>query len=52
MQWAYLQFAFALAVAIGIIALIIAELHIVERAEEQNLWRQIKELKEKLASIK
>lgn len=43
--WALLQFAFALATAVGGFALIISELHIMERAEEQK-WR--KELKEKI----
>jgi hypothetical protein len=46
--WALLQFAFALAAVISCIALIIGELHVIERAEEQKLWRQ---LKEKVISI-
>jgi len=46
--WALLEFAFALAVVISAFALIISELHIIERAEEQELWR---ELKEKVASM-
>ena len=46
--WMILQFAFALATVIGCIALIIGELHIIERAEEQELWSQ---LKEKIATI-
>jgi hypothetical protein len=46
--WALLQFAFALATAISCFVLIICELHIVERAEEQELWTQ---LKEKVAKI-
>lgn len=46
--WALLQFAFALAVVISCLALIIGELHIIDRAEEQELWRQ---LKEKVANI-
>lgn len=50
MQWAYLQFAFALVVVIGIISLVIAELHVVERAEEQKLWRQIEDVKKILAT--
>jgi len=41
--WAILQFAFALAVAVSVFALIISELHIIERAEEQETWKQIKE---------
>lgn len=47
--WALLQFAFALAAVISCFALIIGELHMVERAEEQKLWSQ---LKEKVASIR
>ena len=47
--WALLEFAFALATVISCIALIIGKLHIIERAEEQELWRQ---LKEKVASIR
>ena len=46
--WMTLQFAFALAFTIGCIALVIARLHIIERAEEQELW---KELKEKITAI-
>lgn len=46
--WAVLEFAFALAVAIGIISLIIAELHIIERAEQQELWKGVRE---KIAKI-
>jgi hypothetical protein len=46
--WALLQFAFALAAVISCIALIIGQLHVIERAEEQELWRQ---LKEKVAGI-
>jgi len=46
--WALLQFAFALAVAISCFALIIGELHVIERAEEQESWTQ---LKEKVAKI-
>jgi len=38
--WAILQFAFALAVVIGIISLIIGELYMTERAEEQELWEE------------
>jgi hypothetical protein len=41
--WALLEFAFALAVAISCFALIIGELHVIGRAEEQKLWRQLKE---------
>lgn len=40
--WALLQFAFALAAVISCIALIIGELHMIERAEEQEWWRQYK----------
>lgn len=47
--WVVLQFAFALAWVISCIALIIGRLHIIERAEEQNLW---KELTEKITSIR
>ena len=47
--WALLQFAFALAVAVGVFAIILGELHIIERAEEQELWTQ---LKEKVAKIR
>jgi hypothetical protein len=46
--WALLQFAFALATAVSCFALIIGELHIIERAEEQELWTQ---LEEKVAKI-
>lgn len=46
--WVILQFSFALAVVIGIIALAISELHVVERAEEQELW---KEAKQKIAKM-
>jgi len=49
MQWALLQFAFALAVAIGCFAITLAELHVIERAEEQELW---KEAREKIAAIR
>jgi len=41
--WALLQFAFALAVAVSCFALIIGELHVIERAEEQKFWTQLKE---------
>lgn len=47
--WALLEFGFALAVVIGIISLVIAELHVIERAEEQELWEQAKE---KIAALK
>lgn len=40
--WAILQFAFALAVVISCIALIIGEFHMVERAEEQEWRNQLK----------
>jgi len=46
--WAILQFTFALVVAIGCITLTIAELHIIERAEEQS-WQ---ELREKIAAMR
>jgi len=46
--WALLQFIFALVVAIGCFALAMAELHIIERAEEQA-W---KELQKKIAEIR
>jgi len=45
--WAVLQFAFALTTTISGIALIISKMHVIERAEEQEFWR---ELKEKVAS--
>lgn len=48
MQWAFLQFAFALAAVISCFALIIGELHMVERAEEQELW---KEARQKIAKM-
>lgn len=41
--WAILQFAFALAVVIGSIALLIGQLHMIERAEDQKLWSQLRE---------
>ena len=47
--WALLQFAFALAVTIGVFAIILGELHVIERAEEQELW---KEAREKIAAIR
>jgi hypothetical protein len=47
--WALLQFAFALAAVISGFALIIAKLHVIERAEEQELW---KELTERIAIIR
>lgn len=47
--WAVLQFAFVLSVAIGAFALILGELHVIERAEEQELW---KEAREKIAAIR
>jgi len=46
--WALLQFAFALAWVISCIALIISKMHIIERAEEHEWW---KELTEKIASL-
>ena len=47
--WAILQFAFALVTAIGCFALIIGELHMIERAEDEAAWTR---LKEKIASYK
>lgn len=47
--WVFLQFAFALVTAIGGMALIIDRLHIIERAEEQKLW---KETREKIAAMR
>jgi len=41
--WALLEFAFALAAVISCIALIIGELHMIDRAEEQELWGQLRE---------
>jgi len=41
--WAVLQFAFALAATISGIALILGEMHVIERAEEQEFWRELKE---------
>ena len=41
--WTLLEFAFLLATAIGCIALIIGKLHMIERAEEEHLWRQLRE---------
>jgi hypothetical protein len=46
--WMVLEFAFALATTIGCFALIISELHIIERAEEQE-W--LNELREKILRI-
>lgn len=40
--WALLQFALVLAVVIGSIALIIGQLHMIERAEDEKLWTQLK----------
>jgi hypothetical protein len=47
--WIALQFAFALAFTIGCIALVIGRLHIIERAEEQKWWN---ELKQKIADTR
>ena len=47
--WALLQFAFALTVAIGSLAIILGELHIIERAEERKLWD---EMQQKVAQIR
>jgi Na+-transporting methylmalonyl-CoA/oxaloacetate decarboxylase gamma subunit len=47
--WMVFQFAFALAVVISCLALVIGRLHIIERAEEQELW---KEWKEKITAIR
>jgi hypothetical protein len=41
--WAYLEFALALAAVISCIALIIGQLHVIERAEEQKWWNQFRE---------
>jgi len=41
--WVVLQFAFALAWVISCIALIIGRLHIIERAEEQKFWKELRE---------
>ena len=41
--WAALQFAFALAVAVGVFAVIISKLHTIARAEEQKWLDEIKE---------
>ncbi len=46
--WALLQFVFLLAVAISTFALIIGQLHVVEKAEEQE-WSQLKEKVTKIA---
>lgn len=46
--WTLLQFAFALATAASCFALIIGELHIIERAEGQELWKQLDEKVAKL----
>ncbi len=43
MQWALLQYAFALVAAASCFALIIGELYVTERVEEQELWTQLKE---------
>jgi len=40
--WAALQFAGLLAVAISVFALIISQLHIIEKAEDQA-WNELKE---------
>lgn len=47
--WALLQFAFALTVAISCFAIILGELHIIERAEEQK-WRE--QLEETITRIR
>ena len=41
--WMLLQFALALAAAVSCFALIIGEMHVIERAEEQELLRQFRE---------
>ena len=46
--WMLLQFALALAAAVSCFALIIGEMHVIERAEEQELWRQLEEVIEKI----
>lgn len=47
--WALLHFTFALAVTVSVFALIIGEMHMIERAERGELWRQAKK---KIASIR
>lgn len=47
--WALLQFAFALATAIGCFAVILSKTHIIERAEEQE-WEELRE--KKIAEIR
>jgi len=47
--WALWQFALAFVAAISGFALIISDLHIIEKAEEQELWRKAKA---KIASLK
>ena len=47
--WGILQFAFALTVAIAGIWIVIGDLHIIERAESQELWKQ---LKDRIAAIR
>ena len=46
--WMLLQFALALAAAVSCFALIIGEMHVIERVEEQELWRQLEEKVEKI----
>ena len=41
--WGLLQIMFALALAASAIALIIGKMHMVERLEEQELWKRIRE---------
>ena len=43
MTWPILHFAFALAVVIGIIFLILIEIYNVERAKHEQAWRQLRE---------
>ena len=48
MQWAIWNFAFALAVVIGIIYLLIIELYMREKAKREQEWRQLREEAEQL----
>ena len=41
--WAILEFALALAAVIGCIALIIGELHIIEKTENEEWLRKLRE---------
>ena len=46
--WGLLQFMFSLALAACGFALIIGKMHMIERLEEQELWKRIKEKIESL----